>query len=185
MTKLGTVRRAPHCQSECPSQKLGSDCNVVGVLAEGRGSYKTRIWDGGSPGEVARLSMRYCRRARTCGPRMIRYRLFSYPDAGPFLTLGCSQVPSCIRKYNSNETTLCSRSSGRKLSSKSVVCFDVAGKPYRIVKDLWLSMKATNLSPYSSVVERATRNGEVGCSIQPMGNMFCALLFGAEGNSPT
>ena len=26
--------------------------------------------------------------------------------------------------------------------------------------------------PFSSVVERATRNGEVGCSIQPVGSFF-------------
>ena len=32
-----------------------------------------------------------------------------------------------------------------------------------------------NCSPYSSVVERATRNGEVGCSIQPMGMLFCCI----------
>lgn len=31
--------------------------------------------------------------------------------------------------------------------------------------------------PFSSVVERATRNGEVGCSIQPMGNVFATSHF--------
>ena len=30
----------------------------------------------------------------------------------------------------------------------------------------------TAICPFSSVVERATRNGEVGCSIQPVGSLF-------------
>ena len=33
-----------------------------------------------------------------------------------------------------------------------------------------LSRRTRVLGPFSSVVERATRNGEVGCSIQPMGS---------------
>ena len=38
-----------------------------------------------------------------------------------------------------------------------------------------LSRLTRMLGPFSSVVERATRNGEVGCSIQPMGNYILLL----------
>ena len=86
MTKLGTVRRAPHCQSECPSQKLGSDCNVVGVLAEGRDSWIV---------QDAHLGWRLTRRGGTTVNAVLSscsYVWSSDDQISPFQLPGCRTI---------------------------------------------------------------------------------------------